>query len=134
MSGQKKQNSHIDQEQLELITNAQKRIKQKKRLYVHFVAFLIGSVFFILLNLVLGFGKDFTPFNVNWFVFAILIWLCLFIYHLFNVFITHKFMGKDWEKQQLDSLVSKQKSRIEELKNQVEKDYPLPANTKKKRT
>lgn len=134
MSGQKKQNSHIDQEQLELITNAQKRIKQKKRLYVHFVAFLIGSVFFILLNLVLGFGKDFTPFNVNWFVFAILIWLCLFIYHLFNVFITHKFMGKDWEKQQLDSLVSKQKSRIEELKNQVEKDYPLPTNTKKKRT
>ena len=32
----------IDKDQLELIENAQKRIKQKKRLYIHFVIFLIG--------------------------------------------------------------------------------------------
>jgi len=132
MFGKKKHDSQIDQEQLELITNAQKRIKQKKRLYVHFVVFLIGSVFFILLNLVLGFGKDFTPFNTNWFIFAILAWLFLLLYHTFNVFITHKFMGKDWEKRQFNTLVSKQKSRIEELKRQVEKDFPLPTNTEKK--
>lgn len=132
MFGKKKHDSQINQEQLELITNAQKRIKQKKRLYVHFVVFLIGSVLLIVLNTVLGIGKNITFFEKEWFVYAILIWLCLIIYHLFNVFITHKFMGEDWEKRQLEGLVSKQKSRIEELKRQVEKDFPLPTNTEKK--
>ena len=57
MFSNKKTNPQIDKDQLELIQNAQKRIKQKKRLYAHFVVFLIGSVFIIVLNLVLGFGK-----------------------------------------------------------------------------
>ncbi|MFH4964552.1 dihydrofolate reductase [Gaetbulibacter sp. M235] len=119
MFGTKKNNPQIDKEQLELIKNAQKRIKQKKRLYFHFVYFLIGSLFFILLNLALGFGKGFRPFNTNWFVFAILIWLFLLAYHSFNVFITHHFMGKDWEQSQLEKLVAKQKQRIEELKKTI---------------
>lgn len=132
MFEKKKQTSQIDQEQLELITNAQKRIKQKKRLYVHFVVFLIGSAVLIVLNTVLGIGEDITFFGKEWFVYAILIWLCLLVYHLFNVFITHKFMGKAWEERQLNTLVSKQKSRITELKNKIEKEYSLPVNTEKK--
>jgi dihydrofolate reductase len=120
MFGTKKDNPQIDKEQFELIKNAQKRIKQKKRLYIHFVIFLIGSLFFILLNLVLGFGKDITLFDTDWFVFAILIWLFLLAYHSFNVFITHNFMGKDWEQSQLEKLVAKQKKRIEELKKTIQ--------------
>jgi len=120
MFGTKKNNPQIDKEQLELIKNAQKRIKQKKRLYIHFVCFLIGSLFFILLNLVLGFGKDIKPFDTNWFVFAILVWLFLLAYHTFNVFITHRFMGKEWEEVQLEKLVAKQKLRIEELKKSIQ--------------
>ena len=116
MLGNKKSSLQIDKDQLELIENAQKRIKQKKRLYIHFVVFLIGSVFFILLNLVLGFGENVKLFDINWFVFAILAWLFLLVYHTFNVFITHKFMGKNWEQAQLEKLVAKQKQRIEELK------------------
>ena len=116
MLGNKKSSLQIDKDQLELIENAQKRIKQKKRLYIHFVVFLIGSVFFILLNLVLGFGENVKLFDINWFVFAILAWLFLLVYHTFNVFITHKFMGKVWEQAQLEKLVAKQKQRIEELK------------------
>ena len=42
-------------------------------------------------------------------------------------------MGKDWEAKQMNKLISKQKSRIEELKNKVDKDYPLPDNTEKKK-
>lgn len=133
MFGKKKIDSQIDKEQLKLIETAQKRIKQKKRLYIHFVIFLIGSVFFILLNLVLGFGKDFMPFNTNWFVFAILIWLFLLLYHTFNVFITHKFMGKTWEENQLNLLVAKQKARITELQDKVEKDFPLQHIPEKKK-
>ena len=116
MFGKKKQVSAIDKDQLELIENAQKRIRQKKRLYIHFVVFLIGAVFLILANTVLGIGKDFTIAGINWFVYAILAWFALFIYHFINVFITNKFMGKDWEKQQLDKLVSQQQQRIDKLK------------------
>ena len=129
MFGKKKQTSTIDKDQLELIENAQKRIRQKKRLYIHFVVFLIGAVFLIIANTVLGIGEDFTIAGINWFVYAILAWLFLFIYHFINVFITHKFMGKDWEKHQLDKLVAKQEQRIEKLKDDFLKEEKKIAQT-----
>ncbi|WP_298495567.1 dihydrofolate reductase [uncultured Algibacter sp.] len=116
MFGKKKTTPQIDKDQLELIENAQKRIKQKKRLYVHFVLFLIGCVFLIVANTVLNIAPDFKPFGKEWFLSAIILWLFIFIYHFFNVFITHKFMGKTWEKDQLEKLVAKQQNRIEKLK------------------
>lgn len=129
MFGNKKQQPQIDKEQLELIKNAQKRVKQKKRLYIHFTLFLIGCVFLILANTVLGIGKDFTIAGIDWFVFAILIWGFLFLYHLFNVFVTHKFMGKAWEEQQLQKLVSQQQARISKLKESFRKEEELKAKS-----
>lgn len=129
MFGKKKSTPQINKEQLELIQNAQKRIKQKKQLYVHFVIFLIGSIFLMVANTLLGIGKDVTIFGYDWFLFAILIWLFLFVYHTFNVFITNKFMGKAWEKQQLGKLVSKQQERIEKLKEGFIKEEKLIAQT-----
>ncbi|MDU8885863.1 dihydrofolate reductase [Yeosuana sp. MJ-SS3] len=122
MFGKKKPVQQIDKEQLELIQTAQKRIKQKKRLYAHFVFFLIGSVFIIIANLVLDLGKDIKPFGVDWFVYPIVIWLFFFLYHAFNVFVTHKFLGQDWEQKQLDKLVSSQRARIDALKIQFLKE------------
>ena len=131
MFNKKKQIPNIDKEQLELIENAQKRIRQKKRLYIHFVIFLIGAVFLIIANTALGIGEDFELFGItNWFVFAILGWLFLFLYHFVNVFITHKFMGKDWEKQQLDKLVAQQQNRIEKLKQGFLKEEEKIAQSK----
>ena len=127
MFGKKKQTTHIDKEQLELIENAQRRVRQKKRLYLHFVVFLIGAVFLIIANTVLGIGETVTFFGINWFVYAILAWLFLFIYHFVNVFVTDKFMGKDWEQHQLDKLVSKQQERIEKLKQGFLKEERLIA-------
>ncbi|AXT18990.1 dihydrofolate reductase [Flavobacteriaceae bacterium AU392] len=112
----------IDAEQLELIQNAQQRIRQKKRLYIHFIVFLIGALFLVVANLVLGIGKSVKIFQIDWFVFAIIGWLAILIYHLCNVFITHKFMGKNWEQKQLDKLVALQQVRIEKLKNKFEKE------------
>lgn len=112
----KKPATQIDQEQLALIENAQKRIKQKKRLYYHLVIFIIGSALLVLLNVVLGFGENIKLFGTKWFVWAILLWLFLFIFHVFDVFITNRFMGKDWEAKQLEKLVAKQEYRIEKLK------------------
>ncbi|AUS05671.1 dihydrofolate reductase [Pseudotamlana carrageenivorans] len=123
MFGKKKPTPQIDKEQLELIKNAQKRIKQKKKLYFHFVLFLIGSAFLILANTVLGMGTELTEIlGAEWFVFAILIWSFFFVYHAFNVYVTHKFMGKDWEQKQLAKLVDKQKKRIEQLQAGLPKE------------
>lgn len=124
MFGKKKNVAQIDKEQLELIENAQRRIKQKKRLYIHFVLFLIGSILLIAANTVLGIGKDFTPFEKEWFVFAVIIWLFLLLYHTFNVFVTHKFMGKTWEQKQLNKLVAEQKTRIEKIKKELIREAP----------
>ena len=122
MFGKKKQIPQIDKEQLALIKYAEKRIKQKKRVYIHFVIFLIGSVFLIIANTILGIGKDNKIFGLDWFVIAIVLWLFLFIYHFVTVFITHSFMGKDWEDQQREVLVAKQRERIEKLKQQYLKE------------
>ncbi len=122
MFGKKTKTQSIDKEQLELIENAQKRIKQKKRVYTHFIIFLIGAAFLILANTVLGIGEDFTIMGKEWFLYAILLWLFIFLYHAFNVFVIHKFLGKAWEKKQLEKLVNKQNERIEQLKKGLIKE------------
>ena len=129
MFGKKKSTTHIDKDQLELLENAQKRIKQKRGLYVHFIFFLIGSVFLIVANTVLGIGKELTFFGKEWFLFAILIWLFFLIYHVFNVFVTNKFMGKAWEKNQMEKLVSKQRARIDKIKAGLVKEETLKAKS-----
>ncbi len=97
---------------------------KKKRLYYHFVVFLVGAVFLIIANTVLGIGKEFQIFGKEWFVFAILAWLFLFLIHVFNVFITNRFMGKAWEQQQMEKLMSKQQARIEKIKTELKKEAP----------
>ena len=129
MFGRKKQKSTIDKDQLELIENAQRRIKQKKRLYAHFILFLIGSVLLIIVNTVLGIGEYITLYGISWFVYAISIWFLLFLYHVFNVYVTQKFMGKAWEQQQLQKLVGLQELRIQKLKEELRKEEMVKAQS-----
>tara|TARA_R110002051_G_scaffold217302_3_gene281303 strand:+ start:4529 stop:4960 length:432 start_codon:yes stop_codon:yes gene_type:complete len=127
MFSKAKKESEITIEQHELVENAQLRIKQKKRLYTHFVVFLVGSVFLVLVNKILKYGDVY-----NWFVWAITFWAFLFVIHLINVFFTQKFMGKDWERKQREKLVKKQKDRILELQKEIETDFPISQINKKK--
>ena len=129
MFGKKKPLPQIDKDQLELIENAQKRIKKKKRLYVHFVLFLLGCVLLIVANTVLKIAPDFKPFGKEWFLSAIILWLFILFYHFISVFITHKFMGKQWEKEQLEKLVAKQQNRIDKLKEGFVKEETLIAKS-----
>ncbi|WP_034259495.1 2TM domain-containing protein [Altibacter lentus] len=120
----------IDSEQREQYEYARARIKQKKRLMQHFIVFLVGSVFLIIINPVLGIGNDF--FINNWFVWAILIWAFLFLIHVFNVFIMNSFMGKEWEDRELEKLKAKQAARISELQQKVDNELQLPELKKNK--
>lgn len=127
MFSKKKDISPVDLEQHELLENAQKRINQKKNLFSHFVIFLIGSVFLVLINKILKYGETY-----DWFIWAITAWAFLFAIHTFNVFVTTKFMGKDWERAQRERLVAKQRERISELQKEIETDFPLSKINKKK--
>ena len=123
----KKKEPSIDLEQHEMLEYAQKRIKQKKRLFSHLVVFLIGSVFLVLINKIFKYGEAY-----NWYLWAILVWGFLFVVHAVNVFVTHKFMGQEWERKQREQLVAKQKRRITEIQKEIETDFPLSKVNKKK--
>ncbi|MDF1518377.1 MAG: 2TM domain-containing protein [Lutibacter sp.] len=110
--------------QHELYENARNRTKQKKRLYYHFVVFLVGSVFLILLNKLLKVGENVVE---NWFVWAIILWLFFFVLHFINVFVTHRLFGKDWERIQTEKLVMEQELKIAKLKKQMDEEYALKA-------
>lgn len=111
-------------EQHELYENARNRIKQKKRLYLHFVFFLIGSVFLIALNKLLNLWE-----NYDWFVWAIILWLFFLVWHFVNVFITNPFMGKDWERKQTEKLVLKQELKIAKLEKNIARESQLKAES-----
>jgi hypothetical protein len=127
MFSNRKNTPQLDLEQHELLENAQRRIKLKKRLYVHFVLFLIGSVFFILVNKVLKYGEGY-----DWFIWAITLWAFFIAIHAVNVFILHRFLGQDWERAQREKLVVIQKKRIAALQKEIEADFPLSKIDKKK--
>lgn len=129
MFGKKKEPQYIDHEQLALIENAQHRVKQKKRLYTHFILFIIGSGLIVFANLILKVAKDFMPFEKPWCFPVVVLWFAILLYHLLNVFVINTFMGKAWEKKQLDKLVQKQQYRIEKIKLELEKEAPLIAKS-----
>lgn len=127
MFSKDKNTSKLDLEQHELVENAQKRIRQKKRLYTHFVIFLIGSVFLVLINKILKYGQEY-----DWFIWGITFWAFLFVLHIFNVFVTNKFMGTAWERAQREKLVQKQKQRIAKMEKEMNELPEMDMETKKK--
>ena len=118
---------HFTTEQHLQLEYAQKRIKHKKNLFRHFVLFLIGSVFLFLINRILKYGETY-----DWYIWAILAWGFLFAFHFFNVFVTQKFMGPEWERKERERLVAKQKAKIAELQKEIETDFPISQINKKK--
>lgn len=127
MFSKNKPKSEVGVEQHELLEDALKRVKQKKRLFSHLVIFLIGSVFIVLSNKILKLGESY-----DWYVWAITAWAFFFSIHAFNVFVTHKFMGKDWERKQREKLVAKQKIKISQIQKEIESDFPIANFNKKK--
>jgi hypothetical protein len=117
-----------NQEQHKVYEKARKRTQQKKRLYWHFVLFLVGSVFLIILNEVLNVGKEYG----DWFVWAILLWLFFWILHLTNVYVFKRFFGKDWERQETDKLVAKHNAKVEKLERKLINEGIISPDLEKK--
>ena len=104
----------MDKEQQELYENARKRLHQKKNVYFHFVLLVIGSLFMFIANIYLEFGAP-----NHWYIWAVTVWVFLFVLHFIKVFITDRFMNKDWEREQIERLVEKQQHKIDGLKSKI---------------
>ena len=100
----------------EYYEKARKRTKQKKRLYFHFVLFLVGSTFFVILNKVIKFHPD-----IDWYVWAIAGWFALIVLHFINVFVMNRFFGQEWERLQTEKLFQKHKEKLDKLETKLEK-------------
>lgn len=115
----------MEREQHELYEYARKRIKQKKRLYYHFVLLTLGSLFLFLSTKIFN-----ASINPNWYIWVITLWIFLFILHFIKVFITDRFMNKNWQRDQIDRLVALQQKKITELQTKVSEDLSHKIETK----
>lgn len=114
----KSKTEKLELQQHELFEKAQRRISQKKRLYYHFILFVLGNAFAWLIHF-FGYAQQNEPFT-DWHIYLLFFWGFFFLLHLVNVFITQPFLGKDWERKQREKLVNLQKQRIEEIRQEVE--------------
>jgi cell division protein FtsW (lipid II flippase) len=96
---------------------ARNRIKQKKRLYYHFVFFTLVSLFLFTAHRFFDIGID-----TNWCIWIITLGLFLFVLHFIKVFITDRFMNKYWERDQIDRLVALQQKKIAQLESKIEEN------------
>jgi ABC-type multidrug transport system fused ATPase/permease subunit len=105
----------MDKDLHEQYEYARNRIKQKKRLYYHFVFFTLTSIFLISISYFFDIGVE-----TNWCIWGVTIWLFLFVLHFIKVFITDRFMNKYWERDQIDRLVALQQKKIAQLQSKIE--------------
>ena len=123
--------SEEEMHQQQLINHALQRISEKKNFVFHCILFLLGSVFFIFINLLLKIGIQFRPFDLDWFVYVVLIWLFVLLVHFSRVFVLSKFMGKDWKDQQMRYLLRKQELKIQKMKNKLDLQVPIEIKSTK---
>lgn len=118
-----------DDDQYKIYEKARKRTKQKKRLYTHFILFLVGSVFFVVLNKVMNLRPEH-----DWFVWAIFAWLFLLTLHFINVFVTNRFFGKDWVEAQTKKLIEKHQIEVDKLEKTLEEKGAFIPNNSEEET
>ena len=126
---QSKSSSDINQEQIEQLEYAQKRINQKKILYYNFVLFLFASVICLTLDHIFSVFGNVYFLNYSWSFWIIFIWFFALLFHVFNVYVTNKFINISWVKKQKAKLINLQKMKIENLKNEMENESKIIAES-----
>ena len=124
-----KSNPNIDEEQIKLVEDAQKRVKQRKRLFYHFSVMLFGIATLLIINILFKIKGDIKPYDIPWSYWVSIFWILILLAHAYNVYITNRFMGKDWEKEQIKKLVLKQELKNSKIKNELEKEARIKAES-----
>ena len=126
---QSKSNSDINHEQIELLEYAQKRIKQKKFLYYHFVLFLFISAISLSLDHIFNVSSDIIFLEYSWSFWVVFIWFFLLLFHLFKVYVNDRFINKSWVKNQKNKLIKVQKAEIESIKQKMNIESKIKAES-----
>jgi phosphotransferase system glucose/maltose/N-acetylglucosamine-specific IIC component len=105
----------MERNQQELYEYARKRVKQKKRVYFHFILFFVGSIFLYIINKLLKVDPE-----QDWYLWVITGWGFLFVLHFIKVFVTESFINKKWEQEQIEKLVARQERKIAQLEKKIE--------------
>jgi len=105
----------MDNLQHEQYEYARNRIRQKKNVFIHFMIFIVGSLFLFIANKILDMDNA-----DDWYVWAITAWAFIFLLHFLKVFITDSFMNKNWERHQIDKLVAMQQKKMQKLQDQFD--------------
>lgn len=103
-------------DQYKIYEKSRKRTKQKKGLISHFIIFLIGGAFLVILNKVIKFHPE-----TDWFAWVIFIWFFFLLFHVANIFILKPFFGKEWERVQTEKLMEKHQKKMKQLETKLEK-------------
>ena len=121
--------SHIDDNTIELLENAQNRVRQKRNVYRHFIFFLFISGFILFVDLALSVGENLIFFDYSWSIWIVLIWSFILLYHLFDVFISKRILSKKWVSAQKSHLIKVQQEKIRSLKKDIEKESKIYADS-----
>ena len=121
--------SHIDDKTIELLENAQNRVRQKRNVYRHFIFFLFISSFVLFVDLALSVGKNLIFFDYSWSIWIVLIWSFILLYHLFDVFVSKRIISKKWVSAQKSHLIKVQQEKIRSLKKDIEKESKIYADS-----
>ncbi|MAR26364.1 MAG: dihydrofolate reductase [Flavobacteriaceae bacterium] len=129
MFSKNKNSDKINQDQIDLIKTAQERIKQKKFLFFHFSLMLFGVIAALSANILFNYKEGTLLFNYPWSYTVSITWLGLFLLHFYNVYVTNRFVGKSWEKKQMQKLISIQELKIAKIKADFEKEARIKAES-----
>ena len=121
--------SHIDDNTIELLENAQKRVRQKRNVYRHFIFFLFISGFILFVDLAFSVGENLIFFDYSWSIWIVLIWSFILFYHLFDVFVSKRIISKKWVSAQKSLLIKVQQEKIKSLKKDIEKESKIYADS-----
>ena len=121
--------SHIDDNTIELLENAQNRVRQKRNVYRHFIFFLFISGFILFVDLAFSVGENLIFFDYSWSIWIVLIWSFILFYHLFDVFVSKRIISKRWVSAQKSLLIKVQQEKIKSLKKDIEKESKIYADS-----
>ena len=121
--------SHIYDNTIELLENAQNRVRQKRNVYRHFIFFLFISGFILFVDLALSVGENLIFFDYSWSIWIVLIWSFILLYHLFDVFVSKRIISKKWVSAQKSLLIKVQQEKIKSLKKDIEKESKIYADS-----
>ena len=124
-----KSNSEIDNEQIELLEYAQRRIKQKKYLYYHFVFFIFACAISLSLDFLFDVGAKLIFLDYSWSFWIVFSWFFLLLFHVFNVYVTKRFLNNSWARNQKNKLIKLQKKEIENIKQKIQLESKIKAES-----